>query len=117
MYKLTFWNSIWLLYYLKFVNNQQIGTIELIVFFTAQIFEIPTGFIGDKVGWKKSVLFGLPFLAIGNIVMGAIPSFNAFLVSGLIMGIGDAFYQEAFSHCNITQQNQKVMTLVNFKRR
>ncbi|QQR93455.1 MFS transporter [bacterium] len=88
---LLFWNSIWLLYYLKFVNNQQIGTIELIVFFTAQIFEIPTGFIGDKVGWKKSVLFGLPFLAIGNIVMGAIPSFNAFLVSGLIMGIGDAF--------------------------
>lgn len=88
---LFFWNSIWLLYYLQFINNKQIGTIELVVFFVAQLLEIPTGLIGDKVGWRKSILFGLPFLAIGNIIMGLAPSFTSFLVAGIIVGVGDAF--------------------------
>lgn len=88
---LAFWNSIWLVYYLIYMSNKQIGIIEALVFFISQITEIPTGIFGDRYGWRRSLMIGYFILALVNLLIAFAPSYYTILFGACLAGIGTSF--------------------------
>jgi MFS family permease len=64
-----------------------IGIWNLGCFFSA----ILTILIGDKIGRKKTMLMGLTFLAIGEIIQASSFSWSQFLVGRAVAGFGNGF--------------------------
>lgn len=75
----------------KGLSENQFALLVSVFSFSVFIFEIPTGFIADKIGEKKSIiignlirLFGIVFLTISN-------NFPFLIMGEFLLGIGSTF--------------------------
>jgi DHA3 family tetracycline resistance protein-like MFS transporter len=62
-------------------------TLEFSIF----LFEVPTGVVADVYSRRLSIIIGLVLIGAGFLVEGAIPRFEAVLLSQILWGIGYTF--------------------------
>lgn len=84
--------SVWLFYYLRFLDFKQIGILTAVKLISSNLFEVPTGVFADIVGRKTSVvisffLYGLVMLGFANISV-----FWMFIVLDILKALSNAFY-------------------------
>lgn len=93
---LQFQRGIFILYLLDIgFSNTQIGLLQSSLFFSTFIFEIPTGYIGDKIGRKWSVAWGTLISIIQVIGMLLFKEYSIFLVLFILKGVSGAFISGA----------------------
>lgn len=70
--------------------------LDLPVFITQLIVELPSGFFADKFGLKRSVIIGTIALTIAPLIYCMSTSYALLFINGLFYGIGFAFISGAF---------------------
>lgn len=75
--------SLWLLYLSSFkgMSLVQIGFLEAIFHITSFVFEVPSGALADRFGYKKILLFGKVMAIISSIWMIYGQSFSRFAIA------------------------------------
>lgn len=62
--------------------------IEIIIFASQLILELPTGAFADLVGKKPTIFFGMMISGISYIVFGLSDSYSDLIISALLIGLG-----------------------------
>lgn len=73
------------------ISLSQIFLLQSIYSFAVFIFEVPTGYFGDKIARKTSMAIGLSLFAVWLCVYGVGSSFWAFALSEIILALGSSF--------------------------
>lgn len=84
--------------YLTTIGNVtliQLGIIASITAATSLLMEIPTGYFADKIGHKKSLLFGAFICAISPLFYLLIPNFIGGILGSVLFFMGASFTQGA----------------------
>ena len=81
----TFWST----YGEEYLLTQSWSFATIILTVSSMIFFLPSGWISNKIGRKKSVMVGLSFMIIGLFFASQMTSFNAGLIALFsVSGIG-----------------------------
>ena len=95
-YSLVFDRAIFILYLTDTgFSNAQIGVLQSVLFFSSFALELPTGILGDSIGRKWSVFWGLICMMLHYSGMVAFSSFAAFVLIFFLLGAGFAFISGA----------------------
>ena len=79
-------------YYFKYgLNMKDLFIIQAVSSIMIAIFEIPTGYVSDKFGRKKSLFYGLIISLLGFITIGSSFGFTGFLIGEMFLGLGVTF--------------------------
>lgn len=71
------------------LSPEQVGYLFSAFFITYTIFQIPGGYLSDKVGPKKVLLVALVWWSIMTIATGVARSFSQFFIVRVLFGIGE----------------------------
>lgn len=74
----------------------QIGIVSMIFELSMAIFEIPTGFIADKFGRRKSIIASLSFFVLTGFIYLLAKDLKLILVAVILRGIGYTLMSGAF---------------------
>lgn len=74
----------------KGLSFGEISLLKTITFISIIIMEIPGGVIGDRYGYKSSVIIGLILLSISCFLNTIGVSFSIFFIAAILWGIGSA---------------------------
>lgn len=82
-----------MVYYAKTIglNPLQLVLVGTLLELTCFLFEVPTGIVADVYSRRLSVIVGVLLIGVGFTLEGAIPAFEAVLLSQIIWGIGATF--------------------------
>jgi len=69
-------------------NHTMVGIIIGGYAITQMLFQIPFGSVSDKIGRKKTIIFGLIIFAIGSFVAGIATDVYTLLAGRLLQGAG-----------------------------
>jgi MFS family permease len=112
---LTFFEPFLILFFLeKGLSFWQIGIVYSVREITRNIFEIPSGFIADALGRRKTLIISLLVYAGSFVVFYFSDSYTLILLAMIIFALGDAFRtgtNKAMIYDYITEKgwkNQKV---------
>lgn len=102
--------SVWLFYYLRFLDFKQIGILTAVKLVSSNLFEVPTGVFADIVGRKTSVvisffLYGLVMFGFANVSV-----FWMFIVLDILKALSNAFFSgslEALVYDSLKEENQE----------
>ncbi len=72
------------------ISNAQAGALMSFFFITYTLFQIPSGYFGDRFGPRKALSFGAIISILGNMVFSQGSSFLMLAVGELINGLGQA---------------------------
>ena len=93
-----FSRGIFILFLLsKGFSIAQVGILQTLLFWSNLIFEIPAGFLADKIKRTYSVAFGLIALSLVGLASIYSQTFNAFIFIFILNGLGFAFKSGADS--------------------
>ena len=73
------------------ISFLQIGTLISIREIAILIFEIPTGFIADSLGRKRSMVFAFSSYILSFIIFFFFPGFMIYIIAMVFYALGDAF--------------------------
>ncbi|MDA3884632.1 MAG: MFS transporter [Candidatus Delongbacteria bacterium] len=80
------------IYYFKYgLTMKDLFLIQAVSSIMIAVFEIPTGYISDKFGRKRSLLYGLIISLTGFTIIGISFGFTGFLIGEIFLGIGVTF--------------------------
>lgn len=102
--------SIWLFYYLNYLNFTEIGILTAIKIISSNIFEIPTGVFADIFGRKKSLTLAFIIYALVMFGFANISAFWMFLVLDILKSLSNAFYSgslEALVYDTLKEENKE----------
>ena len=90
-------------YYLTIpdVTPEGIGIILLAGSFAGFIFEIPSGYVSDKIGHKTALVMSRLFMLVSTLFFLLANNIVFLILGGILMGIGHAFHSgtgSAFMH-------------------
>lgn len=89
---------IWTLFILDQGLSFTQASVLNAVWWGAKVFgEVPTGFVGDRIGRRNSLLVGSAVSTVAILVFGLLSSFPAFVAVYLVWGIGTTFRSGAES--------------------
>ncbi len=98
IWNMVFLSSIWLLYLLdKGISLFGAAFLDVGYSLTILFLEVPTGYIADRFGRKKSVLAGIIIESIAVIGFGLANTISEFLASYIAWGIGSTFISGALA--------------------
>lgn len=66
----------------------QVMTLQAIYSFSVALFEVPSGYIADLFGRKKTIVISTIFAFIGYLVFSFYGGFYAFAIASILVGIG-----------------------------
>ena len=72
------------------ISNAQAGGLMSFFFVTYTLFQIPSGYLGDRFGPRKALTFGAMISILGNLVFSQGSTFLILAVGELINGLGQA---------------------------
>jgi OPA family sugar phosphate sensor protein UhpC-like MFS transporter len=72
------------------ISNVQAGGLMSFFFISYTLFQIPSGYLGDRFGPRKALTFGAMISILGNLVFSQGSSFLILAVGELINGLGQA---------------------------
>lgn len=119
-YKIIYWLNFFsefklygviaVLFYIQITNSMMLGmSIFSISTLVSCIAEIPTGIISDKVGRRKTIIFGSIFSTLSLFFMAIANNYIVLIVSAVLNGIELAFYSgnnEAYIY-ELLKQDEK----------
>jgi|GEM_PF-2107808 len=88
----------------------QAAFTESLILLTTALFEVPAGFIADKISNKKSLLIGAVFQAAATIFLAAGNSLTIFVIAAILSGTGWAFStgaDEAYVHDDLLKDKRQ----------
>lgn len=89
---------IWTLFLLEQdLSYTQLAVLNAVWWGANVLGEIPTGYVGDRIGRRNSLLVGSATSTVGVLVLGQLSSFPAILVVYLVWGVGSTFRSGADS--------------------
>ena len=96
LYRATASTGFILPVYILFLRSRglsftQIALLEALFVATRTVSEIPTGYIGDRIGWRNSLFLSPLFILVSFVGFGFAHSFPAFIALYLMWGIGRRF--------------------------
>ncbi len=99
-------------YYLTIQNvtAQSIGTILLAGSLAGFLFEIPSGYISDKIGHKQALIFGKTALLFSSLFFLLANNILLLILGSVLMSIGYAFFSgtgAAFMHETLSALNKE----------
>lgn len=74
------------------VNNTQLAYVSTVALFAFGIFQFVGGFIIEKIGYKKTILFGFIVALISMLVLGFSVNFPMLIVGMFLLNIGMAMF-------------------------
>lgn len=91
LYSLSFYNTT----YTLFLKNRglsywEIFMLETVISASVFIFEVPSGYIADRIGRRKTLIFSIVCYAVSAYITALGHSFFAFILLSAIFGIGIA---------------------------
>lgn len=90
---MVFQRGIFILFLISLgFTNIKIGLLQSALFFTIFLSEIPTGVIGDKIGRKNTLIFGVILNIISLLIMIYYKNFTMILFSFVFEGMAIAFF-------------------------
>lgn len=84
--------SIWLFYYLNFLDFKQIGILTAVKIISSNLFEIPTGVFADIFGRKISLTIAFFIYTLVMFGFANVSAFWMFLVLDMFKSLSNAFY-------------------------
>jgi len=102
--------SVWLFYYLRFLDFKQIGILTAVKLISSNIFEVPTGAFADVVGRKISIV--ISFFLYGLVMFGfaGVSVFWMFVVLDILKALSNAFFSgslEALIYDSLKENNEE----------
>lgn len=88
---MLFMPIIWLFYAENGLSISDLFIIQGIYSLVIAIIEIPSGYLADVMGRKKSIVLGTLFGLLGMIAYSLSYGFSGFLLAALCLGIGQSF--------------------------
>ncbi|MEI8067638.1 MAG: MFS transporter [Candidatus Shapirobacteria bacterium] len=89
----SLWAPLAIIYFSKISGSYTLGiSIFSIIMLSAAIFEIPTGFISDKYGRTKTLIFGAIAFAIASILYAIGLNYWILVIGAVVQGLGRSFY-------------------------
>ncbi len=97
IYLIKLFSSFWLIapilipfYESNGLSATQVFTVQAVYSLTVLIFEIPSGYLSDVIGRKRTLILGSIFLPIGVGVYAFSNSFITFVIAEFIIAIGNS---------------------------
>ena len=72
------------------ISNTQAGGLMAFFFMTYTVFQLPAGYLGDRLGPRKILTFGALVSIIGNLIFSQASRYGVLSVGQLVNGIGQA---------------------------
>ncbi|WP_427340319.1 MFS transporter [Caloranaerobacter sp. DY30410] len=118
-----FMSPILVIFYLKYVgvSFSQFIFLDSILFLLVAIFEVPSGYLSDRFGRKRTLLISRVFTILSMIILILFPSYIGALISIIISGVfiplgsgnEKAIYFESFKKLNEEKKLQKIYSKSN----
>jgi len=102
--------SVWIFYYLRFLDFKQIGILTAVKLISSNLFEIPTGVFADMVGRKTSIVFSFFLYSFVMFGFANISVFWMFIVLDILKALSNAFFSgslEALVYDSLKENNEK----------
>ena len=94
--KIAFERAVFLLFLSdRGLNGAQLGIVQTALFVSNFLFELPSGFFGDRFGRRLSVIMGLCCLGVGALMTYFWSSFEAIVLNFILLGLGYALISGA----------------------
>lgn len=115
-YALSFLNelyfpiSIWLFYYLRFLNFKEIGILTAVKLISSNLFEVPTGVFADIVGRKTSIVVSFFLYSLVMFGFANVSFFWMFIVLDILKALSSAFFSgslEALVYDSLKEETQE----------
>ncbi len=87
---LYFLIPIWVAFELRYITFSQIATLEIIIFASQILLELPTGAFADLLGKKPTIFLGMLITGASYVAFGLSSSFNDLLFSAILTGVGSS---------------------------
>lgn len=87
---------VWMFFYLRFLNYEQIALITIIRQVTSIVLEVPTGAFADLFGKRVTVIMSYIFFATAFVLMPLGTTFLYFAMMEVMIGIARALYSGSF---------------------
>ena len=87
---LYFMIPVWVSMELTYISLSQLTIIEIIIFGSQLVLELPTGAFADLLGKRLTVFLGNVITAVSMVVFGLAHSFEGFVAAALLIGLGSA---------------------------
>lgn len=102
--------SIWLFYYLRYLDFSQVGILTAVKLLSSVLFEVPTGVFADKVGRKKAII--ISFFLYGLVMFGfaGVSVFWMFIILDIFKALSSAFYSgsmEALVYDSLKEEGEE----------
>ncbi|MGD2272872.1 MAG: MFS transporter [Desulfobacterales bacterium] len=72
------------------ISNAQAGGLMAFFFVTYTVFQLPAGYLGDRLGPRKILTFGALVSIIGNLIFSQASSYMVLSIAQLVNGMGQA---------------------------
>ena len=72
------------------ITNTQAGWLMALFFISYTIFQLPSGFLGDRFGPRKALTWGAVISIAGNLIFSQATSFGILSLGQLVNGLGQA---------------------------
>jgi MFS family permease len=79
------------------LNDVEIFKIQSIYYLVFCLFEIPTGYIADLIGYRLCLILGSISLVVANLCVPLFPSYDGFLVHFVLIALARSFVSGASS--------------------
>ncbi len=102
--------TVWIFFYLRFLDFTQVAAITAIQTIVSIIFEIPTGAFADMVGRKLSVLISFVLYSLAMFITAGASAFWMFAALEVVKGISIALYSgslEALVYDTLKEQGKE----------
>lgn len=84
--------SVWLFYYLRFLDFKEIGILTAVKLISSNIFEVPTGVFADAVGRKASIIISFGLYAMVMLGFANVSVFWMFIALDILKALSNAFF-------------------------
>lgn len=103
--------AIAIIYFAKVTGSYALGAgIFSIITVSTALFEIPTGIFSDKIGRRKTVIFGAASAVLATIFYATGHSFVILAIGALFQGLSSSFYSgnnDALLHDSLSEVKQE----------
>lgn len=110
MSELYFPISVWIFYYLRFLDFKQIGILTAVKLISSNLFEVPTGVFADTVGRKKSIVISFFLYSLVMFGFANISVFWMFIALDILKALSNAFFSgslEALVYDSLKENHQE----------
>lgn len=108
---INFYNVVAILYYKAITNSYALGmTVYAITTISSAIFELPTGILSDRIGRKKTIVYGSICSLISSIILFLSNNYSLLVLYAIIKGMEMAFFSgnnDAYVYDNLKSVNDE----------